>query len=74
MTSTVLVASWECKQNFSVMRWLRTWLRASMTTERLSLLTLINIYREVQISYKRAVKIFVELQPRKLEVSNLVLD
>ena len=45
-----------------------------MTTKRLSSLAIINIHRGVQIDYKRVVKILLELHPRKLNVSNLILD
>ena len=51
----------ECKRSFSALQRLRTWLRASMTTDRLSSLAIINIHRGVQVDYKRAVKIFLEL-------------
>ena len=51
----------ECKRSFSALQRLRTWLRASMTTDRLSSLAIISIHRGVQVDYKRAVKIFLEL-------------
>ena len=74
LAATLLVTSSECERSFSVLRRLRTWLRASMTTKRLSSLAIINIHREVQIDYERVVKIFLELNPRKLDVSNLIFD
>ena len=43
-----------------------------MTTKRLSSLAIINIHRRVQIDYKRAAKIFLELHPRK--ILNLIFD
>ena len=51
----------EGKRSFSALQRLRTWLRASMTIKRLSSLAIINIHRGVQVNYKRAVKIFLEL-------------
>ena len=39
---TLPVTSCECERSFSIMRRLRTWLRASMTSERLSALALID--------------------------------
>ena len=61
----------EFERSFTV---LQTWLRTSMITKRLSSLAIINIHRGVQIDYKRAKKIFLELHPRKLNVSNLISD
>ena len=72
LAATLPVTSCECERSFSVLRCLRTWLRASMTTKRFSSLAIINIHREVQIDYKHAVKIFLELHPRTLNVSNLI--
>ena len=68
------VTSCKCEGKFSVLQTLQTWLRASMTTKRLSSLTIINIPRGVQIDYKRAVKMFLKLHPQKLNVSNLIFD
>ena len=73
LAATLHETSCEC-ESFYVLRRLRTWLRASMTTKRLSSLAIINIHREAQIDQKRAVKIFLELHPRKLNVSNLIFD
>ena len=74
IAATLPVTSCECERSFSVLRRLRIWLRASMTTPRLSSLALINIHRGVAVDYKRAVKIFLELHPRKLKVPNLIFD
>ena len=62
------------RKGFFVLRRIRTWLTASITTKRLSSLAIINIYRGNQSDYKRAVKIFLELHPRKLKVLNLIFD
>ena len=74
LAATLPVTSCECEWSFSVLRRLRTWLRAFMTKKRLSSLAIINILREVQTDYKRAVKIFLEMHPRKLNFSNLIFD
>ena len=68
------VTSCECERDFSVLQRLQTWLRASVTTKRISSLSVINIYLGVQIDYKRTVKIFLGMHPRKLKVSNLIFD
>ena len=45
-----------------------------MTTKMLSSFAVIEIYHGVNIDYKRAVKIFLELNPRKLKISSLIFD
>ena len=61
----------EFERSFTV---LQTWLSTSMITKRLSSLAIIKIHRGVQIDYKRAKKIFLELHPWKLNVSNLIFE
>ena len=74
LATTLPATSCECERSFSILRHLQTWLRATMITKRLSSLPIINSHRGVQIDYKRAVKIFLELHPRKLNVLNLIFE
>ena len=74
LAATLPVILCEYERNFFVLQRLQTWLRASMTTKRLSFLAIINIQRGVQVDYQRAVKIFLELHPPKLKVSILIFD
>ena len=74
LAATLPVILCEYERNFFVLQRLQTWLRASMTTKRLSFLAIINIQRGVQIDYRRAVKIFLELHLPKLKVSILIFD
>ena len=72
LAANLLVTSCRCERSFPILRSLRTWLRASMITKRLSSLAIINIHREVQTDCKRTVKIFLELHPQKLNALNLI--
>ena len=54
------------------MRRLRTLLRSTMKSDRLSLLTIINIHRNVEVNYKEAAKLFFTLYPRKIQESSLI--
>ena len=45
-----------------------------MTTKKLSSVAISNIHRGVQFDFKRAEKIFLQLHPQTLSVSNLTLD
>ena len=46
---TLLATSAECERSFSVIRRLRTWLRSSMNSERLSALAIMHIIRSVEV-------------------------
>ena len=74
LAATLPVTSCEYERIFSILRRLQTWLRAFMKKKRLSFSAMINIHRGVPIYYKRAVKIFLELYTRKLNVSDLTFD
>ena len=69
---TLPVPSAEWQRSFSVMRRLRTLLRSTMKSDRLSLLTIINTHRNVEVNYKEATKLFFTLYPRKIQESSLI--
>jgi len=71
---TLPITSCECERSFSIMRRLRSWLRASMMMDRLSNLALMNIHRDVSVDYDNAVKIFMELHPRRILLKNLIFE
>ena len=54
---TLPVTSAECERSFSAMRRLRTWLRSSMNSERLSALAMMHINRSVEVDYEEASKL-----------------
>ena len=69
---TLPVTSCECERSFSAMRRHRTWLHSTMKTERVTALTIMNVYREAEVDYEKAVQQFLRLHPRKLDESNLI--
>ena len=68
---TLPVSSCEWERSFSAMGRLRTWLRTSMPSQRLSPLAVMNIHRNDPISYTEIVKKFLILYPRKFNCANL---
>ena len=60
---TLSVTSAECERSFSAMRRLRTWLRSTMKSDRLSSLAIMNIHRNVEVDYKEAAKLFFTVRP-----------
>ena len=71
---TVLITSAECERSFSAMRRLRTWLRAIMKMEKLGSVAIINIHQQGEVDYKHASKLFFQLHPRKIGLTNLLFD
>jgi len=71
---TLGVTSCECERSFSVMRRLRTWLRATMGTTRLSALALMNIHYGHTVDYKKVVELFLRLHPRRIQNANLIFQ
>ena len=45
-----------------------------MTMGRLSNLALMNIHRDITVDYDDAVKIFMQLHPRKILLTNLIYE
>ena len=60
------VSTATAERSFSSMRRLKTYLRATMTTERLSGLGLMNIHRDREVSAKHVVDIFARRKDRRL--------
>ncbi|XP_052771191.1 52 kDa repressor of the inhibitor of the protein kinase-like [Mya arenaria] len=60
------VSTATAERSFSTMKRVKTYLRNTMTTERLSGLGLINIYRDREISSERVVDIFARRNNRRL--------
>ncbi|XP_065650969.1 52 kDa repressor of the inhibitor of the protein kinase-like [Hydra vulgaris] len=71
---TLPVTSAECERSFSAMRRLGTWLRASMTADRLVSLAIMNIHYNEIVDYKQVSKLFFTLHPRKLYEISLVFE
>ena len=72
--ATIPLSSCGCERSFSTLRRLRTWLRSSMTTSRLTSLALMDLHYSAHVDYKEVVKTFLEKHPRKMDVSNLIYE
>ena len=71
---TLPITSCTCERSFSTLRRLRNWLRSSMTCRRLSSLALMNIHYSHPVNYDTAVEIFLEMHPRRIELSNQLME
>ncbi|XP_035665754.1 52 kDa repressor of the inhibitor of the protein kinase-like [Branchiostoma floridae] len=71
---TLPETSCECERSFSALRWLNNYMRASMGKMRLSNLALIHIHYDTDIDLDKVVDCFALLNPRRLELENLLKD
>ena len=70
---TLPVTSCECERSISVLRRLDSFIRHSMTEERLSALALIHIHYNHHVDLNEAVDIFSKVHPRCLELDSVLL-
>ena len=61
---TLAVASAECEQSVSRLRYLKTYLRSTMTEERLNGLALLYTHRDISCDAERVVEEFAQRNPR----------
>ena len=71
---TLPITSAECERSFSTLRRLKTYLRATMTSERESGLALINIHYGRQIDISATIDLFARKHPRRLLLSDILAE
>lgn len=69
--ATLPVTSCQCERSASALRRLHTYVRASMTQQRLSSLALIHMHYDTQVDIDEVVDIFCKTNSRRLEMSIL---
>jgi hypothetical protein len=72
LVCTLPVTSCECERSASTLRRLHTYLRASMSQQRLTSLALMHIHYGHSIDFDEVVDIFARLHPRRLELDSLI--
>ena len=68
------IASAECERSFSTLRRLKTYLRATMTSERESGLALMNIHYGRQIDISATIDLFARKHPRRVLLSDILAE
>jgi len=74
LACTIPVTSCECERSASSLRRLHSYLRTSMTQERLSSLALIHIHYDTLVNMDEVVTLFSQQHPRKLKLSNVFVE
>ena len=70
--STLPVTSCECERSFIAMRRLNTYMRCTMSENRLTSLAPMHIHYKMQIDLEEVVELFATMHPRMVELSNLL--
>lgn len=71
---TLPVTSCSAERSFSGLKRIKSAIRSSMTTERLSGLTLLHLHRDIPIDIQTAIDEFSRRHPRQLQMSNILDD
>lgn len=65
---TLAVTSAECERSVSRLRYLKTYLRSTMTEERLNGLALLYTHRDISCDAERVVQEFAQRNPRRMRM------
>ena len=69
---TMLKIQLSCERSISVLRRMKTYLRSTMTQERLNGLALLHIHRIIELKVSDIIDLFAQKRPRRLELSNIL--
>lgn len=72
--STLPVTTCSAERSFSSLKRTKTSLRSSMTTTRLTNLTLLHVYRDIEIDIPSAIDEFARRHPRRLQMVDILCD
>ena len=66
------VTTCSCERSIFVLRRIETYLRSTMTQERLNGLALLHIHRNIELKVSGIIDLFAQKHPRRLELSNIL--
>lgn len=74
LVCTVPVTSCECERSVSVLRRVKTYLRSTMSQDRLSGSALMHTHYGMNIDYEEIINIFARRHPRRMQLLNVLDD
>ena len=69
--ATLPVTTCSAERSFSILKRIKTSIRSSMTTTRLSNLTLLHVFRDIEVDLPSAINEFTRSYPRRLQMSDM---
>ena len=71
IASTVPVTTCSCERSISVLRRLKTYLRNSMSENRMNGLAMLHVHREIRLDVDEVLDRFAKEHPRRMKLSNI---
>ena len=70
--STIPVTTCSCERSISVLRRLKTYLRNSMSQERLNALAMLHVHRDIDVDAKEVIDHFARRHPRRMKLFDIL--
>ena len=74
LAATFPVTSCSCERSVSVLRRLKTYLRNTMSQERMNGLALLNVHREISVSAEEVIEHFARDNPRRMKLRDILSE
>ena len=74
LAATFLVTSCSCERSFSALRRLKTYLRNTMTQDRIIGLALLNIHREIPVRAEKVTELFARENQRRMKLRDILSE
>ena len=72
--ATIPISSSSCERSISSLRYLKNYLRNTMSHERLNGLALMYTHRDMNLDLDRIIDLFANLHPRRMRMANILQD
>ena len=72
LLATVPISSATCERSISTLRYIKTYLRNSMTQDRLNGLALMYAHRDKHIDLDQVIELFVQMHPRRMQMADIL--
>lgn len=74
LLATVPISSASCERSISTLRYLKTYLRNTMTQDRLNGLALMYVHKDKHINLDQVIDLFAQMHPRRMRMADILHD
>lgn len=72
--STIPISSATCERSISTLRYIKTYLRNTMTQDRLNGLALMYAHRDKHLNLDQVIDLFAQMHPRRMRMADILQD
>ena len=72
LLATVPISSATCERSISTLRYIKTYLRNSMTQDRLNGLALMYVHEDKHIDLDQVIELLVQMHPRRMQMADIL--